>query len=126
MRGRTVLLGAAAVGVGYLVWRRPATQRFVATLREAATRREAELREAVEVAVREDASTRAPRHAPGARVPDLDVAAGWGPRGTDRDAALPLEADDPGRSLSPEEARALLLDPARPAPADGTDGARAR
>lgn len=108
MRARTVLIAAAAVGAGYAVWRLPATQRFVATVREASARREAELREAVEVAVRTDATTRAPRHAPGATVPDLDVQTGWegGPR-----RATALGADDPGRSLSPEEARALLLDP---------------
>ncbi|MBM6399413.1 hypothetical protein [Phycicoccus sonneratiae] len=120
MRMRTVLLGAAVVGAGYLLWRRPATQRFVATVRDAATEREAQLREAVETAVREDATTRAPRHAAGARVPDLDVDAGW-----DRDR--PALADgDRGRSLSPEEARALLLDPAGHARADGPDGGRAR
>ena len=113
MKGRTVLLAAVAVGAGYAVWRLPVTQRFVATVREASARREAELREAVEVAVRADASTRAPRHAAGASVPDLDVEAGW-----DRDrahrttpTASALGSDDPGRSLSPEEARALLLDP---------------
>jgi hypothetical protein len=43
-------------------------------------------------------------------VPELEVEAGWDPdrrrRGT-----VPLGAADPGRSLSPEEARALLLDP---------------
>ncbi|GAA4401999.1 hypothetical protein GCM10023168_12080 [Fodinibacter luteus] len=119
-----------AVGVGYAVWRLPATRRFVRTVREASARREAELREAVEVAVRTDATSRAPRHAAGATVPELDVEAGW-----DRDrrhgragshtagshtagahtagarTAASLGADDPGRSLSPEEARALLLDP---------------
>jgi hypothetical protein len=110
---RTVLLAALAVGAGYAVWRLPATQRFVATVREASARREAELREAVEVAVRADATTRAPRHAAGATTPDLDVEAGW-----DRDparrtvpTASALGSGDPGRSLSPEEARALLLDP---------------
>lgn len=107
MRLRTVLLGAAAVGVGYAVWRLPATQRFVATVLEASQEREAELREAVEVAVRTDATTRAPRHAANATVPDLDVEAGWDRPGTSRT----LGDDDPGRSLTPEEARALLLDP---------------
>jgi hypothetical protein len=113
MSRRTVLLAAVAVGAGYVVWRLPVTRRFVATVREATARREAELRRAVEVAVRTDATTRAPRHADGALVPDLDVEAGW-----DRDPARraatpasPLGADDPGRSLTPEEARALLLDP---------------
>ena len=82
VRLRTVLLAAVAVGVGYAVWRLPATRRFVATVREASAQREAELREAVEVAVRTDATTRAPRHAAGAETPDLDVEAGW-----DRDPA---------------------------------------
>ncbi len=108
MRVRTVLLAAAAVGAGYAVWRLPATQRFVTTVREASARREAELREAVEVAVRADATTRAPRHAPGATVPDLDVEVGWDRRPRQ---ATALGDDDPGRSLTPEEARALLLDP---------------
>ena len=31
MRGRTVLLAAAAVGVGYALWKLPVTQRFVST-----------------------------------------------------------------------------------------------
>jgi hypothetical protein len=124
VRRRTVVLGVAvAAGVGYAVWRMPATRRFVATVREAATRREAELREAVEVAVREDAGTRAPRHAAGARVPDLDVDAGWQ---RDRTPRPTLGDDDPGRSLSPEEARALLLDPAGAARDDRSDGGRAR
>ncbi|WP_299445557.1 hypothetical protein [uncultured Phycicoccus sp.] len=113
MRARTLLLGAAAVGVGYALWRLPATRRFVTTVREAAREREADLREAVEVAVRTDATTRAPRHAAGAVVPDLDVDAGWGER--DRGPAVSLTDGDPGRSLSPEEARALLLDPSGPA-----------
>ena len=111
MRLRTVLLTAAAVGVGYAVWRLPAARRFVATVREASAQRDAELREAVEVAVRTDATTRAPRHAAGAETPDLDVEAGWD-RPRDRTpAAAPLGEDDPGRSLSPDEARALLRDP---------------
>ena len=113
MRFRTALLAAAAVGVGYAVWRLPATQRFVTTVKEASARREAELREAVEVAVRTDANTRAPRHAAGASIPDLDVTAGWDrerrPGGAHPASAL--VADDPGRSLSPEQARALLLAP---------------
>jgi hypothetical protein len=113
MRVRTALLvTAAAVGAGYVVWRLPVTRRFVATAREASARREAELREAVEVAVRTDATSRAPRHAPGAEVPTLDVEAGWDP--DRRTGAAPLGAGDPGRSLSPDEARALLLDPTRP------------
>ncbi|MGG5259789.1 hypothetical protein [Phycicoccus avicenniae] len=126
MRMRTALLGAVAVGVGYAVWRMPATQRFVTTVREAATRREAELRAAVELAVSEDATTRAPRHAAGARLPDLDVDAGWDRHGTARPA---LGEDDPGRSLTPDEARALLMDPAgaaRTKRADRPDGGRAR
>ncbi|QIM21042.1 hypothetical protein G7075_07690 [Phycicoccus sp. HDW14] len=124
---RTVLLGAAAVGVGYVVWRRPATQRFVATVREAATRREAELREAVELAVTEDATTRAPRHAADARVPDLDVDAGWDRADRSERSTRPaLGGEDPGRSLSPDEARALLLDPSGPSRADRPDGGRAR
>lgn len=123
MRPRTLVLGAVAVGVGYAVWRMPATQRFVATVREAATRREAELRAAVELAVTEDATTRAPRHAAGSRVPDLDVDAGWD---RDRTARPALGDGDPGRSLSPDEARALLLDPAGAARDDRSDGGRAR
>ncbi|WP_392541884.1 hypothetical protein [Oryzobacter telluris] len=112
MRLRTVLLAAAAVGVGYAVWRLPATKRFVATVRDASAEREAELREAVEVAVRTDATTRAPRHAAGAGVPDLDVEAGWDRGRTARTRpSTALGEDDPGRSLTPEEARALLLDP---------------
>lgn len=108
MRGRTVLVATAAVGVCYALWRLPATQRFVRTVREAAAEREGQLREAVDLAVRTDATTRAPRHAAGARVPDLDV------------PARALGADDEGRSLTPDEARALLLDPAgRPHAAEG-------
>jgi hypothetical protein len=110
VRLRTVLLTAAAVGVGYASWRLPATRRFVATVRTASAEREAELREAVEVAVRTDATTRAPRHAAGATVPDLEVEAGWR-LGREARAAAALGEDDPGRSLSPQEARALLLDP---------------
>ena len=113
MRGRTVLLAAAAVGVGYALWKLPVTQRFVTTYQEASARREAELREAVEVAVEADATSRAPRHAAWAETPDPDVEAGWD-RGRSRGTATPasaLGADDPGRSLTPEEARALLLDP---------------
>ena len=109
----TVLLAAAAVGVGYALWRLPVTQRFVSTVKEASARREAELREAVEVAVETDATSRAPRHAAWAETSDLDVDAGWdraGERATARPAPA-LGADDPGRSLTPEEARALLLDP---------------
>ncbi len=111
MRLRTVLLTAAAVGVGYAVWRLPVTKRFVATVRDASAEREAELREAVEVAVRTDATTRAPRHAAGAETPDLDVTAGWDRPATRARAAAALGEDDPGRSLTPEEARALLRDP---------------
>ena len=113
MRGRTVLLVAVAAGVGYGLWKLPVTQRFVSTYREASARREAELREAVEVAVETDASSRAPRHAAWAQTPELDVDAGWN-RSSERATASPasaLGADDPGRSLTPEEARALLLDP---------------
>lgn len=106
-----MLLAAVAVGATYAGWRLPVTQRFVTTVRQASARREAELREAVEVAVRTDATTRAPRHA--GAVPDVDVEAGW-----DRDparraapTASALGSQDPGRSLTPEEARALLLDP---------------
>ena len=77
MRLRTVVLTAAAVGIGYAVWRMPATQRFVATVKEASARREAELREAIEVAVLTDATTRAPRYASGVSTPGLDVTAGW-------------------------------------------------
>ena len=112
MSRRRVLLAVVAVGVGYAVWRLPATQRFVATVKEASARREAELREAVEVAVLADATTRAPRHASGATTPDLDVTAGWDDDRTPRThPAASLGADDPGRSLTPEQARALLLDP---------------
>jgi hypothetical protein len=119
---RAVLVAGATVVVGCAVWRLPVTRRFVATVKEESARREAELREAVELAVRTDATTRAPRHATGARGPDLDVEAGWDP---DRrpGSATPLGAGDPGRSLSPEEARALLLDPTGPPAADG-DGAQ--
>lgn len=108
-----MLLAAVAVGATYAVWRLPVTRRFVATVREASARREAELREAVEVAVRTDATTRAPRHAPGATTPDLDVEAGWrrGPARRAASTASALGTDDPGRSLTPDEARALLLDP---------------
>jgi hypothetical protein len=113
VRGRTVLLAAAAVGVGYALWKLPVTQRFVTTYKEASARREAELREAVEVAVETDATSRAPRHAAWAETPDLDVDAGWD-RNRARGEGAPasaLGADDAGRSLTPEEARALLLDP---------------
>jgi hypothetical protein len=113
VRGRTVLLAAAAVGVGYALWKLPVTQRFVRTVKEASAHREAELREAVEVAVETDATSRAPRHAAWAETPDLDVVAGWD-RNRDGGAATPASAlgvDDPGRSLTPEQARALLLDP---------------
>jgi hypothetical protein len=108
-----VLLAAVAVGVGYALWRLPVTQRFVTTVKDASARREAELREAVVVAVETAATSRAPRHAAWAGIPDLEVDAGWDRKG-DRAAASPaaaLGADDPGRSLTPEEARALLLDP---------------
>jgi hypothetical protein len=108
-----VLLAAAAVGVGYALWKLPVTQRFVTTYQEASARREAELREAVEVAVETDATSRAPRHAAWAETPDLDVDAGWD-RNRARGEGAPasaLGADDAGRSLTPEEARALLLDP---------------
>jgi hypothetical protein len=108
-----VLLAAAAVGVGYALWKLPITQRFVTTYQEASARREAELREAVEVAVETDATSRAPRHAAWAETPDLDVDAGWD-RNRARGEGAPasaLGADDAGRSLTPEEARALLLDP---------------
>ena len=82
MNRRTVLLAAVAVGAGYAVWRLPVTQRFVATVREASARREA-------------------------------VEAGWDRDRAQRTAptASALGSDDPGRSLSPEQARALLLDP---------------
>jgi hypothetical protein len=113
VRGRTVLLATAAVGVGYALWRLPVTQRFVTTVKDASARREAELREAVEVAVETDATSRAPRHAAWSETPDLEVDAGWH-RDRSRGAGAPasaLGADDPGRSLTPEEARALLLDP---------------
>lgn len=117
-----MILAAVAVGATYAVWRLPVTRRFVATVREASGRREAELREAVEVAVRADATTRAPRHAAGASTPDLDVEAGWqrdparraasaAATASAASAASALGSDDPGRSLTPEEARALLLDP---------------
>ena len=113
MRGRTVLLAAAAVGVGYALWRLPVTQRFVTTVKDASARREAELREAVEVAVETDAISRAPRHAAWSETPELEVDAGWH-RDRSHGGGAPasaLGADDPGRSLTPEEARALLLDP---------------
>ncbi len=113
MRGRSVLLAAAAVGVGYALWRLPVTQRFVTTVREASARREVELREAVEVAVEADATSRAPRHAAWSSTPDLEVDAGWDRR-RDRQEGAPASAlgeGDPGRSLTPDEARALLLDP---------------
>lgn len=111
-----MLLAAVAVGATYAVWRLPVTRRFVATVREASARREAELREAVEVAVRADATTRAPRHAAGATTPDLDVGTGRQRDPARRAAstaptASALGSQDPGRSLTPEEARALLLDP---------------
>ena len=114
MRGRTVLL-AAVGGRGRLracgSCRSPSASST--TFKDASARREAELREAVEVAVETDATSRAPRHAAWAQTPDLDVDAGWD-RSRERGAASPasaLGADDPGRSLTPEEARALLLDP---------------
>jgi hypothetical protein len=122
VRTRTALLTAAVVvGAGLVVWRLPVTRRFVGTVREASAQREAELREAVEVAVRTDATSRAPRHGEGATVPHLDVEAGWDPDRRDN-AATPLGADDPGRSFSPEEARALLLDPTGPGPGAAPDG----
>ena len=72
--------------------------------------------------MRADATSRAPRHTADATVPELDVEASW-----DRDrrgrAATPLGAADPGRSLSPEEARALLLDPTGAAVADAAAAA---
>lgn len=111
---RTAVGVAVLAGAAYVLWRRPATRRFVATVRESATEREAQLRAAVETAVREDATTRAPRHAADARIPDLDVDAGWG--------------EGEGRSLTPDEARDLLLDPAgrgrRAADAGPADRAR--
>ena len=112
-----VVLGTATAVVGAvaLLTRTPPARRFLATVREAAGRREAELRRAVEVAVTADATARAPRHAPDPRIPDLDVDAGWEPRGGTPGA--PREPD-PARSLSPEEARELLLDPTRAGDAD--------
>ncbi len=125
MRSRTaVVTGLAVVGAGVVLWNLPATRRFVRTVREAAAQREAELRAAVEAAVRADATTRAPRYAHDATAPELDVEAGW-----DRDrrgrTATPLGADDPGRSLSPEEARAVLLDPTRPSGRTAAEAAAA-
>jgi hypothetical protein len=121
VRTRTAVLTAVAVvGAGLVLWRLPATRRFVGTVREAAAQREAELREAVEVAVRTDATRRAPRHTEGVTVPDLEVEAGWHRDRRGR-AATPLGAGDPGRSLSPEEARALLLDPTGPAAEEAAD-----
>ena len=112
MRPRTtVLLVAAAAGLGYGLWRLPATRRFVATVREAASHREAELREAVEVAVVADATGRAPRHTSDPLPLDVDLEAGWDTDPVARRAAGRLGVDDPGRSLTPEEARALLHDP---------------
>ncbi|MGB7819738.1 MAG: hypothetical protein WBL35_13530 [Ornithinibacter sp.] len=112
MRARTtLLLVAAAAGLGYGLWRMPVTQRFVSTARTAAARREAELREAIEVAVVADATGRAPRHSPDAVLPTSDIEAGWDRDPQARRAAAGLGADDPGRSLTPEEARALLHDP---------------
>ena len=126
MRARTALLTAAVVvGAGVVLWRLPATRRFVDTVREAAAQREAELREAVEVAVRTDATSRAPRHGSDATVPDLDVEAGWDRDRTGR-SATPLGESDPGRSLSAEEARALLLDPTGRASADADTRAEGR
>jgi len=118
VRARTAVLTAVVVvGGAIVVWRLPATRRFVGTVREAAAQREAELRQAVEVAVRSDATSRAPRHADDATAPELEVEAGWD-RGRRVRAATPLGAGDPGRSLSPEEARALLLDPTGTTAAD--------
>ena len=112
MRTRSaVLLVAAAAGLGYGLWRLPVTQRFVATVRTASAEREAELREAVEVAVVADATGRAPRHSPDSVRPASDIEAGWDRDPQVRRAAAMLGADDPGRSLTPEEARALLHDP---------------
>ncbi|MBM6403725.1 hypothetical protein JQN72_05655 [Phycicoccus sp. CSK15P-2] len=123
MTPRAVAVGVAALGAGYALWRLPATRRFVATVGEAARQREADLREAVEVAVRADATTRAPRHAAGSTVPDLEVDAGWdGDRGEPRGAATALTDADPGRSLTPQEAHDLLLDPS----GEGRAGGRAR
>ncbi|MBR7742110.1 hypothetical protein KC207_02235 [Phycicoccus sp. BSK3Z-2] len=105
-----LLVGAAVVvlGTGYAVGRIPVVRRFVGTVRSAAAERESALRSAVETAVRTDATVRAPRHAAGSRVPDLGVRAGW-----DRDGgAVPPGEADPGRSLTPDQARDLLLDPA--------------
>jgi hypothetical protein len=112
VRGRTMLLAtAAAVGAGWALWRLPGTQRFVTTVRDASARREVELRRAVEVAVEADATTRAPRHAAWSTPPDLGVSAGWQRGGEGAAPASALGADAPGRSLTPQEARALLLDP---------------
>jgi len=86
---------------------------YARRLPESSARREAELREAVEVAVETDATSRAPRHAAWSETPELEVDAGWH-RDRSHGGGAPasaLGADDPGRSLTPEEARALLLDP---------------
>ena len=93
---RTAVLTVVVAGLAYALWRLPATRRFTTTVRDAAARRESELREAVEVAVLHDAHTRAPRHAA---------------RDHPTTTTSPLGADDPGRVLSAEEARTLLMDP---------------
>ncbi|GGL25231.1 hypothetical protein H9L10_05110 [Phycicoccus endophyticus] len=112
MRPRTLLALVLVGAAGYASWRLPATRRFVTTVREVAAQREVELRQAVETAVHADATTRAPRHAADAEVPELDVEAGWGGHDPDRERPVALAEGDPGRSLTPDEARELLLDPA--------------
>ena len=113
--GLLAVAAVGAVGLGVALSRTPAVRRFVTTVREAAAEREAELRRAVEVAVTADATVRAPRHAADPRLPDLDVDAGWDTdRGRRRGAAAALGDDDPGRSLTPEQAHDLLLDPTGP------------
>lgn len=103
MRLRTVV-GAAVLGaVAYAAWRaasRPGTAAydFVSTVRTASAAREAELREAV--TTMEDAAHAHP-------YSDASSARGEG-RQPGRHAA---PARETGRSLSREEAKAVLLDP---------------
>ena len=112
MRGRTVLLAAAAVGVGYGLWKPPVTQRFVSDGQGGLGPSRGRVREAVEVAV-ETARPAAPLGTPRGPRPRPRRGGRLGPQPGPRRRHPGIRAgvDDPGRSLTPERARALLLDP---------------
>ena len=114
VRGRTVLLAAAAVGVGYALWKLPVTQRFVTTVQGRLRPTRGRAARGRRGGGRDRRHEPAPRATPRGPRPPTSRST---PAGTATAPAAPgapasaLGADDPGRSLTPEEARALLLDP---------------